>query len=58
MTEKARTMSKYFGMGAIPTSESVIFRVWAPHAEAADGLPCSVEISIGPYTVVMFSQDT
>ena len=25
--------------------------------EGADGLPCSGEISIGPYTVVMFSQD-
>jgi 1,4-alpha-glucan branching enzyme len=27
------------------------------HAEGADGLPCSGEISIGPYTVVIFSQD-
>lgn len=26
-------------------------------SEGADGLPCSGEISIGPYTVVMFSQD-
>jgi 1,4-alpha-glucan branching enzyme len=26
-------------------------------AEEADGLPCSGEISIGPYTVVIFSQD-
>jgi 1,4-alpha-glucan branching enzyme len=25
--------------------------------EGADGLPCSGEISIGPYTVVIFSQD-
>ena len=27
------------------------------HEEKADGLPCSGKISIGPYTVVMFSQD-
>ncbi|HVN78832.1 MAG TPA: alpha-amylase family glycosyl hydrolase [Terriglobia bacterium] len=27
------------------------------HEEGADGLPCSGEISIGPYTVVIFSQD-
>jgi 1,4-alpha-glucan branching enzyme len=26
-------------------------------AEGADGLPCSGEVSIGPYTVVIFSQD-
>jgi len=27
------------------------------HEEGADGLPCSGEIGIGPYTVVIFSQD-
>jgi 1,4-alpha-glucan branching enzyme len=27
------------------------------HEEGIDGLPCSGKISIGPYTVVMFSQD-
>jgi 1,4-alpha-glucan branching enzyme len=27
------------------------------HGEGADGLPCSAEIGIGPYTVVIFSQD-
>jgi 1,4-alpha-glucan branching enzyme len=27
------------------------------HEEGADGLPCLGEISIGPYTVVIFSQD-
>ena len=27
------------------------------HEEGTDGLPCSGKISIGPYTVVMFSQD-
>ena len=27
------------------------------HAEKVDGLPCSGEIGIGPYTVVIFSQD-
>ncbi|WAC08020.1 MAG: alpha-amylase family glycosyl hydrolase [Thermodesulfobacteriota bacterium] len=27
------------------------------HEEGLDGLPCSGEISIGPYTVVIFSQD-
>jgi 1,4-alpha-glucan branching enzyme len=27
------------------------------HEEGADGLPCSGEISIGPYTVVIFSQE-
>lgn len=27
------------------------------HAEKIDGLPCSGKISIGPYTVVIFSQD-
>ena len=27
------------------------------HKEGADGLPCSGEISIGPYTVVIFSQE-
>jgi 1,4-alpha-glucan branching enzyme len=27
------------------------------HEERADGLPCSGEISIGPYTVVIFSQE-
>jgi 1,4-alpha-glucan branching enzyme len=26
-------------------------------AEGTDGLPCSGEIGIGPYTVVIFSQD-
>jgi 1,4-alpha-glucan branching enzyme len=26
-------------------------------AEGADGLPCSGEIGIGPYTAVIFSQD-
>jgi len=98
MTEKARTMAKHSGMGAIPHAKGVTFRVWAPHAgkayvidfpraglwktrfnsdsynygpnfanhpttdvetraEGADGLPCSGEIGIGPYTVVIFSQD-
>jgi 1,4-alpha-glucan branching enzyme len=33
MTEKARTMSKETGMGAIPNAKGVTFRVWAPHAE-------------------------
>jgi 1,4-alpha-glucan branching enzyme len=28
------------------------------HEDGSDGLPCSGEISIGPYTVVIFSQDT
>jgi 1,4-alpha-glucan branching enzyme len=28
------------------------------HEKGADGLPCSGEISIGPYTVVIFSQDS
>jgi len=27
------------------------------HEEKIDGLPCSGKISIGPYTVVIFSQD-
>jgi 1,4-alpha-glucan branching enzyme len=27
------------------------------HEEGIDGLPCSGKISIGPYTVVIFSQD-
>jgi 1,4-alpha-glucan branching enzyme len=27
------------------------------HEEKADGLPCSGKISIGPYTMVVFSQD-
>ena len=27
------------------------------HEEKVDGLPCSGKISIGPYTVVIFSQD-
>ena len=27
------------------------------HGQGADGLPCSGEIGIGPYTVVIFSQD-
>ena len=27
------------------------------HEEGTDGLPCSGEIGIGPYTVVIFSQD-
>jgi len=27
------------------------------HEEETDGLSCSSEISIGPYTVVIFSQD-
>ena len=27
------------------------------HEQGTDGLPCSGGISIGPYTVVMFSQD-
>ncbi len=33
MTEKARTMAKHSGMGAIPHTKGVTFRVWAPHAE-------------------------
>ena len=33
MTEKARTIAKKAGMGAIPTAKGVTFRVWAPHAE-------------------------
>ena len=33
MTEKARTMAKHAGMGAIPHTKGVTFRVWAPHAE-------------------------
>ena len=33
MTEKARTMAKHPGMGAIPNAKGVTFRVWAPHAE-------------------------
>jgi 1,4-alpha-glucan branching enzyme len=35
MTEKARTMAKHSGMGAIPHAKGVTFRVWAPHAEKA-----------------------
>ena len=27
------------------------------HEEESDGLPCSGKINIGPYTVVIFSQD-
>jgi 1,4-alpha-glucan branching enzyme len=33
MSEKTNTAIKYPGMGAIPGAKSVIFRVWAPHAE-------------------------
>ena len=33
MSEKTNTAIKHPGMGAIPTSEGVTFRVWAPHAE-------------------------
>ncbi|MFZ1956042.1 MAG: alpha-amylase family glycosyl hydrolase [Desulfobacterales bacterium] len=33
MSEKARTMAKHSGMGAIPHAKGVTFRVWAPHAE-------------------------
>jgi 1,4-alpha-glucan branching enzyme len=33
MAEKARTMAKHSGMGAIPNAKGVTFRVWAPHAE-------------------------
>ena len=33
MAEKARTMAKQSGMGAIPNAKGVTFRVWAPHAE-------------------------
>jgi len=33
MTEKAPTMAKHPGMGAIPSAKGVSFRVWAPHAE-------------------------
>jgi 1,4-alpha-glucan branching enzyme len=33
MTDKARTMAKHSGMGAIPHAKGVTFRVWAPHAE-------------------------
>ncbi|MCX5806722.1 MAG: alpha amylase C-terminal domain-containing protein [Proteobacteria bacterium] len=129
MTEKVPTMVKHSGMGAIPHTNGVTFRVWAPHAEnvyligtfnswdekgandsvvmvvnmtnqsrdayiiglsrkglwktrfnsdsynydpnfynhpapdveaneeESNELPCSGEISIGPYTVVIFSQD-
>jgi 1,4-alpha-glucan branching enzyme len=30
---ETRVTAKHSGMGAIPTSEGVTFRVWAPHAE-------------------------
>ena len=33
MSEKTTAAIKYPGMGAIPTSKGVTFRVWAPHAE-------------------------
>jgi 1,4-alpha-glucan branching enzyme len=33
MAEKARTMARHSGMGAIPNAKGVTFRVWAPHAE-------------------------
>src|SRR5512143_1639154 len=33
MAEKASTMAKHSGMGAIPNARGVTFRVWAPHAE-------------------------
>jgi 1,4-alpha-glucan branching enzyme len=33
MAEKARSMAKHSGMGAIPSAKGVTFRVWAPHAE-------------------------
>jgi 1,4-alpha-glucan branching enzyme len=33
MSEEAQTVTKHFGMGAIPHAKGVTFRVWAPHAE-------------------------
>ena len=33
MAEKAHTIAKHSGMGAIPNIKGVSFRVWAPHAE-------------------------
>ena len=33
MAEKARTIAKQSGMGAIPNAQGVTFRVWAPHAK-------------------------
>jgi 1,4-alpha-glucan branching enzyme len=33
MTEKAQTLTRHFGMGAIPNAKGASFRVWAPHAE-------------------------
>ena len=31
MADKARTIAKHSGMGAIPSAKGVTFRVWAPH---------------------------
>ena len=33
MSEKAQTVTRPSGMGAIPGAKGVTFRVWAPHAE-------------------------
>ena len=33
MSEKANTVTKHPGLGAIPNAKGVSFRVWAPHAE-------------------------
>jgi 1,4-alpha-glucan branching enzyme len=33
MADETRTMPKHSGMGAIPNTKGVTFRVWAPHAE-------------------------
>lgn len=33
MSEKAQTVTRHSGMGAIPGAKGVTFRVWAPHAE-------------------------
>jgi hypothetical protein len=57
MTAKAGIKARHSGKGAIPHARGVIFRGWAPHAEGSGGLPCSGEIGIEPYAVVIFSQD-
>jgi 1,4-alpha-glucan branching enzyme len=33
MSEKAQTVPRPSGLGAIPGAKGVFFRVWAPHAE-------------------------
>jgi hypothetical protein len=58
MAGEAQTLLRLPGLGTMPGPQAVIFGVGESHAEKVFvTLPCSGEISIGTYNMVIFSQD-